>query len=43
MQNDVMKIKYGFWYQEMIFQYQISINQNQTLIEELNEKITEII
>lgn len=42
MQNDVMKIKYGFWYQEMIFQYQISINQNQTLIEELNEKIQKL-
>lgn len=42
MQNDVMKIKYSFWYQEMIFQYQISINQNQTLIEELNEKIQKL-
>lgn len=42
MQNDVMKIKYGFWYQEMIFQYQISINQNQTLIDELNEKIQKL-
>lgn len=42
MQNDVMKIKYGFGYQEMIFQYQVSINQNQTLIDELNEKIQKL-
>ena len=42
MQNDIMRTKYSFWYHEMISQYQISINQNQTVIDELNEKIQKL-
>lgn len=42
LQNDVMKIEYGFWYQKMIFQYHGAIYQNQKIIDELNAKIQKL-
>lgn len=42
LQNPLIKENYSFWYWKMISQYQSSINQNQQLIDELNEKIQKL-